>query len=1040
MANISDYLSQIQKLTQQNLSILKTLNDSFFTKKTHLEVTIGEGDTTTEYIIPSFPALENKINSVEENLKNLIYAPKTGEATFYTSNGTRSIVMKGYENAPSSISISNDNGFGYEINSTLLKDLLSPNTFVKLDISGLPEDICSVYVRKVIINNEDILRLISGDNTISSWDSLYSILVNYKENVDYELYDIPYKLPVRTAKARGEYIIKSIDEDVINANLDEQITVTLYNDLKYLTNDGVIEHYIKVGDKMVTNDDAAMLEVIEVDLDNRKLTLKILNGDYVNLSAASYDINQMNEEEYLQSIETIYGESSNSILKIYKEVERDKYFKVPVTSGSISYVFVAAYNDRLNIRSTWSNCLIVDPNNITTNIDGVTKTLTEYSNDNVVNIGEVLMDMAASMGQSVTNLPQNKFDAMTTYKPDPSDLKLEVVRINSHLDNTTTIQSIRDLYSQKQSYIAQKSDIQTQIDEINNILSSIEFTDTTGMRSLYETQLADLINSRNEYDNNIVKISDNINRLANDSVAPIENAKYRIRGYYDWEAELSDSTVGEFFNHLLGIRVFYRYKNMNASELSTAMSIDDKYIFSDWNELPTLRRNKRVTSAGVHKFQYDEFKANENVPKFNQIDIPITQSESVEIKLQCIWDFGYPFAEVTSDWSATTLITFPEAYTHDVNILDIIGENNNDIETNRFNNILKREGMVDHTSDKIMDQDVTFYHKPESIASGFYTAERRIVPLRDKLKELNDKIIELSDTINSTALSTVQCSLIVEGVEYDVQSYNNNIIYLPSYEHSEQAEVGKGEDRSMVVNALLKLKNPTSNHIIKLYSMFPGINDTPLNNLDIKQYKYNIGDYAEHDDHQYDRTNSNLFGVWMTWPGSLNNGKLTRVAGVQTTNQWITFRIKELGTGAYLYDKENPGSSTNLNHSINPIDYESNKSRPNDFIIAYPFVDNANSLNISNMGNRGVSNIIISPNDELCVPIVIKYAFDSKTPKDYLDAPMSFDLRTSLYEDPTNYSITFRAPYKEDSKQLLSQARSINPSSSGNVLYNPKIS
>ena len=35
-ANITDYLKQIESLTSTNLQILKTINDSFFTKKSHL--------------------------------------------------------------------------------------------------------------------------------------------------------------------------------------------------------------------------------------------------------------------------------------------------------------------------------------------------------------------------------------------------------------------------------------------------------------------------------------------------------------------------------------------------------------------------------------------------------------------------------------------------------------------------------------------------------------------------------------------------------------------------------------------------------------------------------------------------------------------------------------------------------------------------------------------------------------------------------------------------------------------------------------------
>ena len=44
MATVTDYLIKIQDLTKQNLDILKTINESFFTNKAHLKTTIAGVD------------------------------------------------------------------------------------------------------------------------------------------------------------------------------------------------------------------------------------------------------------------------------------------------------------------------------------------------------------------------------------------------------------------------------------------------------------------------------------------------------------------------------------------------------------------------------------------------------------------------------------------------------------------------------------------------------------------------------------------------------------------------------------------------------------------------------------------------------------------------------------------------------------------------------------------------------------------------------------------------------------------------------------
>jgi DNA-binding SARP family transcriptional activator len=60
-SNLTEYLSQLQDLTQKNLNILSTINDAFTTKSEHLTINVDEN---TSYVIPSFIAIENKLNSL----------------------------------------------------------------------------------------------------------------------------------------------------------------------------------------------------------------------------------------------------------------------------------------------------------------------------------------------------------------------------------------------------------------------------------------------------------------------------------------------------------------------------------------------------------------------------------------------------------------------------------------------------------------------------------------------------------------------------------------------------------------------------------------------------------------------------------------------------------------------------------------------------------------------------------------------------------------------------------------------------------------
>ena len=99
MASITDHVIKLQELTQRNLEILQTLNDSFFTNQNHLSVMVGGN----HYAIPSFISLENKINSLTANFENLVNAPETGEAFFDFNGNTRAIQVRSYTSTPNSL-------------------------------------------------------------------------------------------------------------------------------------------------------------------------------------------------------------------------------------------------------------------------------------------------------------------------------------------------------------------------------------------------------------------------------------------------------------------------------------------------------------------------------------------------------------------------------------------------------------------------------------------------------------------------------------------------------------------------------------------------------------------------------------------------------------------------------------------------------------------------------------------------------------------------------------------------------------------------
>ncbi len=846
MASITDHVIKLQELTQKNLDILQALNDSFFTNQNHLSVRVGE----QQYAIPSFIALENKINSLAANFENLVNAPETGEAFFDFNGNSRAINVRSYTSTPNSLVLNPVSEFKIEQND-IFKDFLTPNPYIKLDVKSLPNDTTQVIVKKVIPLNSELKQLfksylvkVEGDKTIYSpsvqysYKDLYKILDSYKQDVDYIEYDTRMDMPIRKNVGAGTYVIEEVIEDVVDENLDNFITIkfrsdvndpTIMNSLKYRLFDETIEKMLKVGDQLVTYEGNAKMEIIEVRTQTNTLKVKVLHGEFLNLVAAN-----TNNMLYISPL---------SKVKFYSPIDfdEDKYINVPLEEDQYIFVSVAALNSRMNVQAPWGSGLIINSYILK---DERNKDFKTYYDENVRNVGDVLFEITSMMSNTLTKYSKEEYDEFTQLSPIIDTNNIQVVRINNHLNNSTTIKNIRSWYDQKMKLNDELNTIQNNINDANSQLSSISFDDVTGNRERLSDEVSQYTAKKNDILTTITKLSNEIANAANNSEVPIENAKYRVRGFFD-TSNLKHS------DHIKGIRVQYRYKNAETSQ-NQALTINDKFVFTDWNEMASTDRQRiPVYSDGIYKSMIEPKTDNLNEPSFNQIDIPITQGETVDIRLKVVYDFGAPFVTTTSKWSSIVNIEFPSEFLKDVKILDIIEENNNDIETNRFNTIIREEGIPQHVEDKITDQDVTYFHKPENISSGFYTAERRIIPLKDKLNELDNLIQQIRSDIEGSS-SELKVSIKHGETQYPLVSYEKVKIYVKAYNEFDFSDIEGDslidgdytltrESRLASTIMYISLLND-SNQTIKLHSLFPSSKYLALNS--IKNSKYNIYDYC----------------------------------------------------------------------------------------------------------------------------------------------------------------------------------------------------
>ena len=398
MASVSEHLLLLQKLTQTNLEILQSLNNSFYTKQDHLYADIND----TKYVIPSFISLENKINMLEENFNNLVNAPASGEAYFNIDGNSRAIEVKSYSNTPNSLKLNEVNDFIVDdTNINILRELLTPAPKVRFNIPNIPNDIVTVNVKKIMAKSdalkEHLHSLIQKENESGvmeectsvtyKYSDIVHLLDSYKKDVDYIEYNQLMRLPIRKNIGSGTYIVDSVISDIVDDNLDNYITLKIktdltgsdyseyMNSLTYKLFDDTIERKLSVGDYLTNYDSTTKFQISDIKPSSNTITLKVVNGEFANIIGVSlYDYTK--------------GINDWSKLRFFSPIDFDEDKYIDITLDDTQYVFIAVapVNDRMNVQSSWGEGVLINSYKL---INGE-ESFEEYYKKNVKNIGELI--------------------------------------------------------------------------------------------------------------------------------------------------------------------------------------------------------------------------------------------------------------------------------------------------------------------------------------------------------------------------------------------------------------------------------------------------------------------------------------------------------------------------------------------------------------------------------------------------------------------------------------------------------------------------
>lgn len=899
--SLKDYYVKLQGLYENAVNILTAINQSLVSNASEITVDIADtDDTTTTVRIPSFLYMENKIEQLENNFNNLFELPNSGDAWFTKSQDMIKLKMVRSNTAPLSPVLQLNNVYASITDNNFMNDLVSPKTFLKLNVTNLPDNIESMFMKKIVIYSKTLFDELNSSN-IQSYSDLVAALYNYKANVDYKEYDSILDLPIKKDTYNSSFKIIDIPEIPNSTNpwVDES-----YGNHKHLSykisldtleysdeENSAISFTLKAGDYVCLGNEMVVYKVKNVDLTSNTIIIEETIGHI--------------------SLQT-YKENSEMILTLYNEnYGRWNYVEVPLEENQYICIFLGTiYN---NVRSLLSTPYFVDLSTIVMkdangNImkDGFGNDITylDYYNEYCVNIGDLIKGLTESAYPQISNYTPIQLNLLQSSEQikDVVSLSisgenvLQVVPINKHLTNDSTSEEIINLHAQKNDLNAQLDTLRDNINDTYNTMLNTDFSQTTSVSwQSMQSQINNYYTERTTIQKQLSAVIDNINAKSTNLKGIGDEIKYRIRGIttVDSLENLLHSIANDKCD-IVGMDVEYKYKS--TSKDTSSLTVINSSTFTDWNKLNTIDRQRHLVfdkNINSYKLEYVDYAKTDNIIKWNQIDIPIQSGEDVIIRVRYKLNIGQPFVNIYTPWSDELTVIFPDEYNDDIELKSIITTNANDTINASFNNTLINEGYQEHIQNKIAAADSIFFHQPDNIYSGFTTSENNLISLKDKLYSMSQDIERYKTLIDNEANSKFSVYLAFDEQNVELSSNTINKINIYNTDHITGNFIRKEMN--------LIIKN-TGNTPINLYSIFPGNTSIPLILSDIEFYNEYITNYERVPMIVDNTIAPQYFGQWIYF--RQNNPYTKRDVYYNTENQRVN-DVNSISNGSELvYDSK----------------------------------------------------------------------------------------------------------------------------------------
>lgn len=735
--SISSLVAQFLRLQKNALEIINGLNQVATSTNDTVEIQLlDEFGFPSTASIPAYGYLRAQIQRLDSNIEALA-GLGNNFSTIRNPNGTYSPIFKAEPlRDPSPLAgLPVPSTFGIKDN-WFFESFLSPLLFINIDVTGqIPDSADRIQIKRIIANTvTDAQRIffdqnLKGRNDLTQNEfisSLTSAGIGYFTDEDV----IP--LPLRSLRYVGNFSVLSIFDDVVAEtdanNQTVQVTRRTYqlDTLNYTDTTSNITNgkTLAVNDYLLTRD-GSTYQVIAVNVDETTVQLRRASGfQPVSIGTDSLSF------------------SSSDL--------GSRFIQVNVGYNEREGIFFKKIDDNFNIVSTtWSTGIVIFTNELTINTTAGIQTLEQYYLSSVSDLGQMFLSAAKEK-----MVPA--FEGLVPNAPTLAVSNFTVVQVNQQITNGVS----KETLNQK---IASKTALQSEITQLDQSIAQARSTQAATTVSTFvpsgnvvsatapndsiQARIDSLTTQRTQKQQLLSSLVQDINTLVQSNTGLFEDPKYRVRGFWAIPDPVSSPKTGP--QQVVQFEVQYRYlsDSGSANPISQVNFIDNNGqtktgAFSNWIPFKTeIRKKVYDPNSGVYVWA-PELTADADAPNINQLDIPITKGEQVEIRIRSISEAGWPENPLMSDFSTSIVIPFPA----DLNVLSSAAtavNNTTDAAILAVQQDLQTRGIDGLLSKQVSIGSKVYYLDAMSILSGFANANGQPIDLFQKIQELQDQLNSL---------------------------------------------------------------------------------------------------------------------------------------------------------------------------------------------------------------------------------------------------------------------------------------------------------